>query len=391
MTETTSVAQAAPPPAPTASAAGIRELPLEPGGTVEIHLSSSDLQIRGTDGDRVIFRTRDGRAVADEFSIDATANRVSIRDNQSGLRLGSLFFRVRGAPDLDIDIPRSTTVQVRTLSGDVVAEGIGGPSHWTSASGDLRVGVSAGPVAIETMSGDAALDAVTPIALTVRTVSGDLSVRAPRLDLLNASSTSGDVQVQADLAAGVAHSVSSVSGDVEIATASPVRVETQSIAGDVRVSGIHRSEGGRGRRTVVVGDGSARVSVRTTSGDVRLRALGPGAIAQPAPAQPAPTQPAPTQPAPTQPAPQAPVVPAAESALPVVAEAEAAPNLVRRDAQPQPAAEAQSGAPSAVDDREQARLDVLRALERGELDVESASLRLEGLEESGPSASQGWS
>ena len=43
----------------------------------------------------------------------------------------------------------------------------------------------------------------------------------------------------------------------------------------------------------------------------------------------------------------------------------------------------------AIDRREAARLDVLRALERGDLDVETASRRLEALDEAGPSSFQG--
>jgi hypothetical protein len=39
---------------------------------------------------------------------------------------------------------------------------------------------------------------------------------------------------------------------------------------------------------------------------------------------------------------------------------------------------------SATDRREAARLDILRALERGELDIDAASRRLEILEEAGP-------
>ena len=78
----------------------------------------------------------------------------------------------------------------------------------------------------------------------------------------------------------------------------------------------------------------------------------------------------------------------------VVAEAEAAPNLVRPvdgAALPsRPTSRApRRGRPDAgrgepVDRREEARLDILRALERGELDVAAASHRLEQLDEAGP-------
>ena len=68
----------------------------------------------------------------------------------------------------------------------------------------------------------------------------------------------------------------------------------------------------------------------------------------------------------------------------VVAEAEAAPNLVR------PAAGPWQGAESTTDRREAARLDILRALERGELDIDAASSRLEILEDAGPRSFRGF-
>jgi len=90
-------------------------------------------------------------------------------------------------------------------------------------------------------------------------------------------------------------------------------------------------------------------------------------------------------------APVAPVPPVAPEppadASWVVAEAEAAPNLVRADNAPDGA---WSGADSVVDRREAARLDILRALERGELDIEAASYRLAELDEAGPRSFRGF-
>jgi hypothetical protein len=83
-------------------------------------------------------------------------------------------------------------------------------------------------------------------------------------------------------------------------------------------------------------------------------------------------------------APAAPVAPAGAVAPPapvtVVAEAEAAPNLVRSS----------GGATGSVDRREAARLEILRALERGDLDIEDASHKLEILEDAGPRYFRGW-
>jgi hypothetical protein len=381
----------------------IREIPLDPGGSVDIVLAASDLRIHGVDGDRVIVRTRDGGPLEGKVRIEAAPGTVRIRDGEGSVRLGPLVVHTRRSPDLDIDVPRTAAITLRTVSGDVDAVGIGGASRWASTSGDLRVMVSAGSVQLESMSGDALVEASVPISLAGRTVSGDLRVRAPRLDDLDASTTSGDVRVEADLAPGSRHAISSVSGDVDVITGSPVRLEAQTIAGDVRANGPHATEGGRGRRTLVVGNGSVGLTVRTTSGDVRLRVLG-GLVgtAPQTPAGPA----APQAPA----APLAPPSPAAPEAVPApvppvapIATAEIAPEPIPLGApagapggasDPRPIGDEDTqawNAPEpAIDRRDAERLGVLRALERGDMDVETASSRLEALEEAGPRSFRGW-
>jgi Toastrack DUF4097 len=351
----------------------IRELPLGPRGEVEIVLPAGAIRVRGIAGDRVVVHARGGHGIDREVAIDASPGHVRIRDADDGYRLGPIRMRAHRSGGLDIDVPRDARVSLRTLSGDVEATGIGRDSRWATASGDLRLGIDGGSVAIESMSGDVTLASTSAIGITARSVSGDLRFRAPRIEGLSASTTSGDVRIEAALQDGGGYEISSVSGDVELSTPSPVRVETQTIAGDVRASGSHVAEGGRGRRTLVVGGGSIRVSIRTTSGDIRLR--GEAAVEDAMPVPPVAPEPptAPEPPAPTRPA------VAIEPLEPptVIAEAEASPNLVR-------------GETSATDRREAARLEVLRALERGELDVEAASHRLEVLEDVGPRSFRGW-
>ena len=399
----------------TAHTASVRELSLEPGGSVEISIASGSLRIRGIDGDRVVVRSQDGDPLGDDVRVDATPGTIRIRDVEAGFRIGPLQVRTHRSPDLDIDLPRTAAVSLRTMSGDVEATGIGGASRWASASGDLRIATSAGPVQVETMSGDAVIDASVAIALGARTVSGDVRVRAPRMDTIDASTTSGDVRLEADLAPGARHSISSVSGDVDIATGSPVRLEAQTITGDVRATGPHTADGGRGRRTIVVGNGSVGLSVRTTSGDVRLRVLGlpghaslvppvapprPGAPVPPAAPVPPRVPTAPEAPAaatpldPVVPIPPDPVAAASELPAPAVAPTAQAPSATPA---PRPITDEDTQAwnapESAVDRREAARLDVLRALEHGDLDVETASRRLEALEaleEAGPRFFRGW-
>lgn len=353
----------------------IREIPLVPGGAVEVSLTSNELRLRGAETDRVVVRTRDGEAIDDHIVIEPFADGVRIKDAVADFRLGPLRIATRRTADLDIEVPRTARVSVRTLSGDVDASGIGGGSRWASASGDLRLRIEGGEVAAESMSGDITIDSPARIAVSLVSVSGDVRVRAPELASLRVSTTSGDVDVAAALAVGPEHKINAVSGDVQLATGSQVRLEAQTLTGDVRSTVRHRAEGGRGRRTLVVGDGRVRVTVRTMSGDVRLRE---GPVAP---------SPAPVTVAPAHTGPASPQDPPADPGV-VVAEAAAAPNLVRADAAP-PTGSA-TGTGSGTDRGEAARLDILRALERGELDIDTASTRLAAIEDAGPRRYRGW-
>src|SRR5690242_17992173 len=372
-----------------------REIPLAPGGELVVSLTSNDVRMRGTDGDAVTIRTRGGEDIDDELVIDTEEHRVIVRNAERGFRVGRVLLSSHGPADLDIDVPRTARVTFKTLSGDVEADGIGRDSRWSTASGDLHIHLTGGSLTADSMSGDLAIEADEPVGVRARTVSGDLRLRAPQVDALEVATTSGDIRISAPIGPDFEHSISSVSGDVHLQSPSPVRLEGQTIAGDIRATGTHPAEGSRGRRIIVVGDGSVRVGVRTTSGDIRLDA-GPAQGGVP-PVPPIPAIPAipaiPPIPAIVPPrapaAPAAPDMPATRAPEPwVVAEAEASPNLVRpaasdapRQADADAAAAGSGGGESGIDRREQARLDILRALERGELDVAAASHRLEQLDE----------
>ncbi len=380
-----------------------RELPLDPGGEVEIVLPAADLRLHGVDGDRVVIRTRSGRAIDEVLAIEAAAARIRIHSAERHVRLGPIEVRAPVSEDLEIDIPRSARVAVRTLSGDVEAAGIGGESRWATASGDLRLGVDAGPVAVESMSGDVRVVATAPIELNVRSVSGDLQLRGPRFETLIASTTSGDVRLDGALGSGGPHRISSVSGDVELVTPTPVGVETETITGDVRAAGSYTAGGRRGRRTITFGSGSVQVTIRTTSGDIRVAGRPRGdAAAGAASGGDAPLAASVALPADAPLPTAAPLPTDALSRTPpatLVAEAEAAPNLRRAELadladrgdtggddhdtgdadheDPPPAGDIDPDADEA------SRLDVLRALERGELDVETAARRLEAIGKDG--------
>jgi hypothetical protein len=329
----------------TGSLRSVRELDLGLQGSIEITLSANTVRLLGVDGTRVSVRVPADRAIDEELVIDELPGRVRVREVERGHRLGPVRMWGRQPAPVEIDLPRDARVELQTLSGDVVASGIHGASQWSSASGDLRLELGDGAVTADSMSGDVTLDAAHPSVVAMRAVSGDVRVRAERIGELAVSTTSGSISVSSALEANAEHRLSSVSGTVELATPSPVLVETASITGDLRASGVEQRDGGRGSRTLVAGDGSVRVTLRTTSGDMRLR-VGPIATEARRGQPPA-----------------------------VVADHQAAEDQPAED---QPThGEAEDGAAAG---RDTARLEVLHALERGELDVDAATRELELIE-----------
>ena len=237
---------------------------------------ASDLRIRGIDGDHVSSGPATG---ARSMARSRSRPRPAWSGSGTG-RARSASARCTCAPGLsglDIDVPADRGDRVRTVTGDVVPGGRRREPLGLDASGDIQVAV-AGPVAIDSMSGDAVVG-LPPPGLIGRTVSGDVRVRAPRLDGSSFSTTSGDVHLAAAIhRRRPPHRSSVVSGTLTSRPTVRPRGDP-TITGDVRWKGPHPTEGGRGNRTVVVGDGSVGLSVSTTRA---MSASCPGRAVRPA-------------------------------------------------------------------------------------------------------------
>lgn len=220
--------------------------------------------------------------------------------------------------DLVIEVPASAEVVIEGDSVDVDVERLTGVQRFRTGSGDLRLLDVRGAVSAEVMSGDLDIVADGAIQLDIRIVSGDLAVQAGSITALRATTTSGDVRIDARFDGAGPYAIETVSGDVAIAPAGPVRVDLRTVTGDISSDIPATSGDGQGRRSVVVGRGGPTVDVRSTSGDVRI----------------------------------------------VAARAQAATTPV--------------AAPTAVEADPQ--LDVLQALERGEIEIDEARRRLEALD-----------
>jgi hypothetical protein len=299
-------------------------------GRMTIRLASAELWLRGGVDDRVIVRTLDGKPFPDSLVFEPVDGGLTMREKDV---FGPTFGLDRRTVQLDIQLPAGAELEINTASGWIETDGLGGEQRFKTASGEVRLRRASGAIELAAVSGDATIDLDGSAALAVRTVSGQIEVRGGRIDMLRLATTSGDIRVESELSKATDHSIETLSGDVELVADGGLRVDTRTVSGDVSSDLAHRTEGRMGRRALIVGDGAVRLAFRSVSGDLRIRDRS-----------------------------------RAESSGPSSDRA-SAPETTESDTTTEPAP---------GDDE---RMTILRALERGELDVAAAMARLAELDE----------
>jgi len=310
-------------------------------GQMALRVTNPDVEMRGGDGStarvRVTFEIRAATdAEADEdfdrlrYRVSQGAGALEVAEPQHGpgAGLGSLvrLFGIGSGQvkaSVEVNAPRGCDLRYNGVSADLTAIGFRGAQQYRTVSGDLVLDGAGGEVQIKGVSSDISLRAEAPLSsLEINTVSGDISAFAPRIEQLRAATVSGDVELEGVLADGPQHRVETVSGDLSLGVTDNLTVEVRGLSTDADIRLPHRSEGSRDRRRYVIGDGKPQLLFSSMSGDIEVRPPRQTGSVPPPPAPPAPPR------------------------------------------------------PPAVDPDEQ--LAVLRALERGEIDIEEATRRLAG-------------
>ncbi len=305
-------------------------------GRVSLEVTSGDVQVRGIPGGEAHIRATfkisassdtdaDRIFEAVQLRVQRASGELSAEEHDGNLSLGPVIGRLFGADGhyeltVEAEVPFAAELQLSGVSSDVDVSDLRGDQGYRTVSGDLSVTNAGGRVRLETVSGDATIRADELLSLQSQGVSGDLNVTASTLRSLRANTVSGDVELEAQLAEGSDFSVETVSGDLEVGLVGDATFEIRGLSTDVSSELDHRLEGQVDRRRLIIGSGSPRLSFKSMSGDVHVRR--PRRLS---------TQTTPTEP---------------------------------------------KGEPTAAE--KQSQLDVLRALERGEIDVDEATRRLAG-------------
>jgi hypothetical protein len=223
----------------------------------------------------------------------ATGNRVELRV-EHGARDG------RGVDvEFSVKVPADTSVDLRTVSGDIRVANVKGEVRVQSANGNLSLEGTSRLAAVKSVSGDITItNGGSDAQLSLSTVNGDLLVQTLNTRALDVNTINGNVRVsgwsgeraqirtldgnldlQTTLIKGGRYEVESHSGNVNVSLAEQpgFELEAHTFNGRIRVDFPIKIEGpirdnDRGPRSVrgTYGDGSSSLRLQTFNGNLTV-------------------------------------------------------------------------------------------------------------------------
>ncbi|WP_154582694.1 DUF4097 family beta strand repeat-containing protein [Xanthomonas oryzae] len=180
--------------------------PLARGGRVELENIAGSIRVRGWDRDEVALTGSLGQG--QRLQVDESANRLQLEviypRNSRNSKGAELELRVpRGAvlqvdavsAAVDVDQVDLARLQLKSVSGDVIAAGRAKEAQLETVSGALRSTLSSGRTTLGTVSGQLNAPTGASGAVAVESVSGDIRIAAGQVSRLRAQSVSGTTAV----------------------------------------------------------------------------------------------------------------------------------------------------------------------------------------------------
>ena len=231
------------------------------------NLHGGEISIRAGADSVIRVRTRrfGSKRTVDELPFEVTQEGSSISVRPRGKWHGS-------SVDYQLEVPRDCAVHVRGLNPDVDIEGTSAEVEVETVGGDVRVQDLSGACSIATVSGDISGRRLGG-TLNVHTTSGDATVMESRLRRFTLHSVSGDFTVESSLTPDERYLVGTTSGDLRLLVSGNVgaTVQMKSFSGEVVselptevIKSSRRNWQGR------INGGGAYLEMASMSGDLRI-------------------------------------------------------------------------------------------------------------------------
>ena len=197
----------------------------------------------------------------------------TMRHTGKGIDIQLDIGRWTSSRDYHIKVPFNCHLSLRTSSGDLTITGPNGTHLIQTTSGDIRMRRMSGNLLVSSASGDVWIDGLEG-RLGVKSASGEIEILQANVDELSAHTASGDVNLDLVRVPEREFDVRSVSGDVSIRLPRDARVtvEMSTVSGDVDCSLTHSKQRNGRIRTLLVNGGGTAARIGTVSGDVAIDA-----------------------------------------------------------------------------------------------------------------------
>lgn len=259
-------------------------------GTVNLTLGGGEIVVTAWSRDQIRIQAS---SESQNIRLDASSSRVT-------LELTSAY-RGRGDTRFEVAVPAGARVIARTRSADVAITGVKGDVEARTENGDITVEDAGQRLDLVTLSGDVEARNLTG-DVQIKTMNGDVKVSDLRgdfeaesvsgsIELRNADgryvrshTTSGDLLYDGAINPSGRYELVTHSGDVRLAipanTGAQLSISTWSgaIDSDFPITlkpGEHGIGSGQAKRfTFEIGNGAARVTAESFSGDVSIMSRG---------------------------------------------------------------------------------------------------------------------
>lgn len=221
----------------------------------------------------------------DKLNLERVASKVERKVERSMRRMGRGFSmnidlgRWASGRDYYIKTPYNCNLTLRTSSGDLSVNGVTGTLFLQSTSGDLRLQSLGGNTLVTSSSGDIRIRGVEG-RLGARSASGDIDVAEANLKEVSVTTSSGDIDLELRSQPEREWEIKTVSGDVDIFLPGDARLTAQvhTLSGDIncgfpRAQVSYNAGRGRGESTLLINGGGPLAHFSTVSGDIAVKSL----------------------------------------------------------------------------------------------------------------------